>query len=508
MSRIWTAILAGGLLVALCGCPGETPKKTDGKQPPPSEEKAAAGQKKDEPDGGEEEVPVTTGTPVAFGVAACTNRDPAVAARTAVGDAVERLGVPAKGIVFFEYFPKTITATVTDEEGRQRQEEREVPDKDKERRLLDAVSEAAGKTPVIGCRARPLVAEGVQPADTVAVLAVGGDDVQCRTASVKLSGDRKAAGTALAKALIRKGVRPLESRGSDPFSNRLSEDIELVVALSESGLAYDEGSGTAASDFVRGVLGAPGGKDVVLFGGGGTPDDGANQPGSVQFCGGKMLEGHVVALGIGGPIGVYASHAHEFTPAEKTLEVTKSSGRWVFELDGRPAAAAYREVRGMEPDDEFTVNWQHPIGLVVGPDEVCLRMVLGEDRENGALEFAAPIPEGTQVKVLFGGGDAQAILDSAGRAVSQSFERAGDAKPLVVLAADSFARARRLRQFSPGGGDQLAGAIASARGEHEETPVFGFCAHGGLGPVAGELGGQKCAYHQHTFLSVFVTEEE
>jgi hypothetical protein len=124
------------------------------------------------PDGGKAEVEVTTGTPVAFGVAACTNRDPAVAGRTAVGDAVERLGVPAKGIVFFECFPKTTTATVTDEEGRQRQEEREVPDKDKERRLLDAVSEAAGKTPAIGCRARSLVAEGVQPADTVAVLAV------------------------------------------------------------------------------------------------------------------------------------------------------------------------------------------------------------------------------------------------------------------------------------------------------------------------------------------------
>jgi len=490
MWRAWLMMLAAGLLLGLCGCPGESPEEGGGKKPPP-----ANGQQEPKPDeegepGGGEEVAATTGTPVAFGVAACTNRDPAVAGRTAVADAVERLGGPAKGIVFFEWFPKTITATVTAEEGRERQEEREVPDKDKERRLLEAVSEAAGKTPAIGCRARSLVAEGVQPADTVAVLAVGGDDVQCRVASVELSGDRNAVGTALAKAL------------GGP------EDSDLIVALSEPGLAYDEGSGTSSADFVRGVLGAAGGKDVVLFGGGGMPDDGASGPGSVQFCGGKMLEGHVVALGIGGPIAVHASHAHEFTPAEETLKVTKSSGPWVFELDGRPAAAVYREVRGMEPDDEFTVNWQHPLGLVAGPDEVCLRMVHGEDRENGALEFAAPIPEGSEVKVLFGGGDAEAVLDSAGRAVSQSLKKAGDAKPLVVLLADSFARVRRLREFGPGGEDQLAGAIASAKGEHEQTPIFGFCARGGLGPVAGELGGQKCAYHQHTFVSVVVAEQK
>jgi hypothetical protein len=481
-------MLAAGLLLGLCGCPGE-PQRNSLKNLPPAKKKVEPQPPEVEPDG-REEVPVKTGTPVAFGVAACTNRDPAVAGRTAVEDAVERLGVPAKGIVFFEYFPKTLTATVTDAEGQQRQEEREVPDKDKERRLLEAVSEAAGKTPAIGCRARSLVAEGVQPADTVAVLAVGGDDVQCRVASVRLSGDRNAVGTALAKAL-----------GG-------AEKLDLFVAISEPGLAYDEGSDTSASDFVCGVLGAAGGKDVVLFGGGGMPDDEANGPGSVQFCGGKMLEGHVVALGIGGPIGVHASRAHEFTPAEETLKVTKSSGRRVFELDGRPAAAAYREVRGMEPDDEFTVNWQHPLGLVTGPDEVCLRMVHGEDRENGALEFATPIPEGSEVKVLFGGGDPQAILDSAGRAVSQSFEKAGDAKPLVVLAADSFARARRLREFHPGGEDQLGEAIASARGEHEETPIFGFCAYGGLGPVAGELRGQKCAYHQHTIVSVVVAGEK
>jgi len=492
MSRACSLLLVAGLLVAVGGCPGESPEEDGGKKPP-----AGEGQEEPRPDdeakpgdGGGEEVEVKTGTPVAFGVAACTNRDPAVAGRTAVEDAVERLGVPAKGIVFFEYFPKTITATVTDEEGHERQEEREVPDADKERRLLEAVSEAAGKTPVIGCRERSLVAEGVQPADTVAVLAVGGDDVQCRAASAKLSGDRNAVGTALAKAL-----------GG-------AEKLDLVVALSETGLAYDEGSGTAAADFVRGVLGAADGKDLVLFGGGGMPDDGASEPGSAQFCGGKMLEGHVVALGIAGPIALQASHAHEFTPAENTLKVTKSSGRWVFELDGRPAAAVYREVRGMEPDDEFTVNWQHPLGLVAGPDEVCLRMVHGEDRENGALEFATPIPEGSEVKVLFGGGDAGAVLDSAGRAVSQSFEQAGDAKPLVVLAAESFARARRLREFRPGGEDQLGEAIASARGEHEETPIFGFCAYGGLGPVTGELRGRKCAYHQHTFLSVVVTEEK
>jgi len=478
-------MLAGGVL-ALCGCPGEPPKKADGKKPLPSVQKTEWKQEGAEPRG-VEEVTIKTGKPVAFAVAASTNRDPAVAARTAVSDAVEKLGVPPKGLIFFENFPKTLTATATDEQGGQ-QQEREVPGVDHEREMLAALREAADKTPMIGCRARPLVDGGAEPADTVAVLAVGGDHVQCHVASVELAGDRKAVGTALAA--------PLDEM----------DDLKLVVVLSEKGIAYDAGSGTAASDFVRGVL-ETAGKDVVLFGGGAMPDDGANAPGSVQFCGGKALEGHVVAMGIGGPIGVRAASAHEFTPAEKTLEVTKSEGCWVVELDGLPAATVYREIRGMEPDDEFTSNWQHPIGLLAGPEAVCPRMVVAEDRARGALRFVAPIPEGTKVKVLFGGGDAGAILDSAGRAVSESLEKADDATPLVVLAADSFARSRRLREFRPADEGQLEQVIASAMGEHGDTPIFGFCACGALGPVAGELRGLNCAYHQHTFLSIVLIKE-
>ena len=53
----------------------------------------------------------------------------------------------------------------------------------------------------------------------------------------------------------------------------------------------------------------------------------------------------------------------------------------------------------------------------------------------------------TKVKILIGGFDAQAILDSAGEGITESLNKAGDAEPIVALLSDCCARGGRLREF-------------------------------------------------------------
>jgi hypothetical protein len=420
--------------------------------------------------------------PVAFAVASATNDDPASAAKTAAMEAVAGLGCPAKGLIFYEYFPKT----TKDAEG----EDKEVPDTKKEKAVLPALRSVAGSMPVIGCRARSLTSKGTKLENTVAVLALGGEALACKVAKAELVEDRKAVGSAIAQGL------------SDV------EDLKLLMALSEMNLSFDTTEGISVEDFIRGIV-ETAGEDVTLFGGNCMPNDYETDKGGVQFMNDETLAGHVVAMGIGGPIAVHANHTNEFAASEETLTVTKADDKWVYELDGKPASDVYREVRGMKPDEEFTSDWQHPIGVIVGDEKVYLRMVLEEDGEKKGLRFVAAVPEGTKVKILKGGDDPKAILASAAAGITESLSQAGDAKPLLALLSNCCARGMRLREFRQGEECEIRGAIlpvVDEQGGH--VPIFGFYAWGELGPIAGPFAGLRCMYQQHTFVSAVLTEAE
>lgn len=467
MRRMMTLIVAGALL-ALVGC-GEEPggKKAQGKKP-------EAGAKN-----------------VAFAVAYCTNTDPAVAAKTAAAAAIEALGCPVKGLIFYEYFPKKA--------GGGEPKDTLPPDREKEKAVLPAIRQVAKDIPVIGCRARSLVNAGTMLKDTVACLAIGGDKITCKAAKAKLEKDRKAVGVSIAEQL--KGVN----------------DLKLVLALSEMRLSFETEKGVSVEDFIRGVL-ETAGKGVTLFGGNGMPNDVDDRPdrdrAGAQFINDETLAGHVVAMGIGGPIAVHANHTNEFVPSEETVTVTKvddKDNKWVLEFDGKPAMDVYRQIRGMKPTDTFTKDWQHPIGVIVPQDKedsakVYLRMVLQWNDETKGLKFVAPVPVGTKVKILKGGDDAQKIVDSAREGIVQSLYKAGDAKPLVVLLSNCCARGMRLRKFREGNEDEVKLAILPALKEAGDVPIFGFYAWGELGPIAGPFQGLSCMYQQHTFVSAVLTE--
>ncbi|MHC4401119.1 MAG: FIST signal transduction protein [Planctomycetota bacterium] len=477
MMRKLSVLSAAVVVASLVGCQGEQPSSDDRPADSSASDERSGSSTSDTPTG--PGVGPAKPKAVAFAVASCTDDDPATAAQTAAAEAVDKLGLPAKGLVFYEYFPKT----VKDAEGSDKQ----VPDLEKEKAVLPALRAVASSMPVIGCRARSLVSDGTKLANTVAVLAIGGENITLKTAKAELVADRRAVGTLLAAQL------------------KEVEDLKLVVALSEMNLSFDTTEGVSVEDFIHGVLGTAG-DDVVLFGGNCMPNDYETDKSGVQFFDDETLTGHVVAAGIGGPIAVCANHTNEFSPSQETLTVTKAEDKWIHQFDGKPAADVYRQIRGMKPDQEFTSDWQHAIGVIVGDDKVYLRMVLEEDKEKKSLRFVAAVPEGTKVKVLQGGDDADAILSSAAQGIEESLQKAGKARPLLALLSNCCARGMRLREFRKADECEIRGAIAGALGPYRQMPIFGFYAWGELGPIAGPFDGLSCMYQQHTFVSAVVTE--
>jgi hypothetical protein len=416
---------------------------------------------------------------VAFAVAWASDPDPAQAAKIAAVKAIDDLGCPAKGIIFYQYFAKT----VLDADGN----EQEAPDTERERAVLPALRSVAGGVPVIGCRAVPLASGGTMPSDAVVVLAIGGQKVSCKVAKAELGDDRLAVGQAVAEQLAD------------------VEDLKLVVALSEMSLSFETKEGVSVEDFIRGLLEAAG-KGVTLFGGNCLPNAYPDDLGGIQFIDDEIVEGSVVAMGIGGPIAVFANHTNEFVPSDETLTVTKAEDKWVHELDGRPAADVYRELRGMEADEEFTSDWQHPIGVIVAPEKVYLRMVLEENKESKALRFVAAVPQGTKVKVLKGGDDAEAVLAAARRGMTELLDKAGSSRPLLALLSNCCARGFRLREFGAAEQCEIRNAVMPVIEQRGAFPVFGFYAWGELGPIAGTFDGLDCMYQQHTFVAVVLAE--
>ncbi|MCP4374689.1 MAG: hypothetical protein GY794_00700, partial [bacterium] len=292
------------------------------------------------------------------------------------------------------------------------------------------VNKICAGVPNIGCRARCLTNGGTILKNSVAVLAIGGKQASAVAGKTPIKDDRLATGKAV--AAIVKDVK----------------DLKLVLALAEMRLSFEAKKGISVEDFIKGVTGnTP--KGTTLFGGNSMPDDMASAGGLAgkQFINGQALKGHVVTLGIGGPIANFGNHANEFTRSAKTAKVTKTNGKWIIELDGKPAEGVYRKLSGMKADDKLTSDWLHPIGVDLGGGKNYTRMVLnwvkdGKDKDgkkanvpDGSLMFVAPVVKGTNIYCLACKQTPGPIIDSAKTAVAESVSAAKGAgtKPSLLL---------------------------------------------------------------------------
>jgi len=438
---------------------------------------------------------VTSGSAetIRFATAWSTDASPEAAGTEAAEAAMKALGCPAKGLIFFTYYEVA---------GFKGDATKVSPDPAAEKKVAEAVAKCAGGIPNIGGRARALTNAGTLLKNAVSVLAIGGKQADCKTAVADLpKNDRKGPGEKIAAAI--KGVK----------------DLKIVVSLSNMDLSFGAADGVSVEDYLRAILTGTQ-KGVTLFGGNTMPSGDAlseNKLKRSQYCNGKGYEQHVVAMGIGGPIRIFANHDNEFPPSKPAATVTETKGKWVVTLDGKPAEQVYRKLRGMKATEKLTSDWQHPIGVIIAPDKVYLRMILdwvgadGKDKAGkkadappGSLRFVSPVVKGTKIKCLAGGSDAKAIVASARRGVAGAVAdaKAAGCAPALALISNCCARGMRLRTFRKGNDDEVTEAILPALGKN--VPIFGFYAWGELGRIRGTYQGLDHQYQQHTFVTSLV----
>jgi len=239
--------------------------------------------------------------------------------------------------------------------------------------LFAQLAAAFPSSTMIGCSTSGEIDQTRIRDESITVAAVKFASTRVRCTHAKL-GDSRDAGAALADALM-------------------APDLRAVMVLSD-GLRVN------GSELVRG-LNAQLPESVVVTGG--LAGDGDRFGRTWVLVDGKPTSNAVVAVGLYGDA-VRVSHGSKggwdtFGPERV---VTRSVGNILYELDGRPALALYKEYLGDRAAGLPGSALLFPLSLRASHDDAnaVVRTVLGVDEAAQSMVFAGDLPTGWYAKLM------------------------------------------------------------------------------------------------------------
>jgi hypothetical protein len=196
---------------------------------------------------------------------------------------------------------------------------------------------------------------------------------------------------------------------------------------------------TRCGDQAEAIAGAyeVAGPDIPIAGGAA----GGSQP--AQLIGAEATRECVLAVALAspGPIGIGSAHGCRIRAVPSI--VTSSTGRYVDEIDGRPAVAVYLEKLGYGDlelsDDQFeALAVTHPIAQPELQGHTRIRHVLG--RRGASLHMATHIPSNAAIE--FTHETPEEIVAASRESVRLAVEGIGGAAPRAALIFDCAGRKR------------------------------------------------------------------
>jgi hypothetical protein len=200
----------------------------------------------------------------------------------------------------------------------------------------------------------------------------------------------------------------------------------------------------------------------------------AAEPGEpVQF-----LDCHVGAIGFCGD-SVHLAHGCGGGWSSFGLErcVTRSEGKILFEVDGKPALQLYKKYLGDQAQGLPATALSFPLAIMdktANGSEVLVRSVLGVDEETQSLIFAGDIPEGSIVQLMHC--DTDRLIEGAASAAEKLGKVA--AGPALAIAVTCIGRRMVMRERTEEGMDAVFDILP------EKTPLVGFFSYGELSPLS------------------------
>ncbi|HEY4095379.1 MAG TPA: FIST N-terminal domain-containing protein [Baekduia sp.] len=321
--------------------------------------------------------------------------------------------------------------------------------------LAAAIGEVAGEVPVVGCSSTGEIDAGGPRTGSVVVLALGGEGFTFSVTAVTSPDPRDA------------GARAAACAGDVAGSEH-----QVLLLLTD-------GASAGHADTVRGAYSVTGAGIPLVGGVAGHPV--FEDSGTAVIYGASVLQGAVVGIAIGSdaPLGIGVRHG--WRPVGEPMLVTQAEPGRVVELDGRPAAAVYRERAGADAD-----VLGHPLGLQRRIGEAHIRMVTLDDAADGSI--GAAVPAGSLVWLMES--EPETVIAASGAAAREAIDALGpDEEPHALVLFGCAARYLFL-------GDEAASAeIARVADLVGGATVAGLYTHGEIARTRGTMG-----FHNQTLV--------
>ncbi len=242
------------------------------------------------------------------------------------------------------------------------------------------------------------------------------------------------------------------------------------------------------ADAVRGLQAALGEQVIVL---GGAAGDQREFKATYQFCRDEVHQDAVPVLLFSGPLVYSAGVASGWKPLGESAQITKSEGKVVHEIDGKPAIDFYHHYFGRN------VGGSKGTPLAVfekDGDGYYLRAFFFHDEDAGTVTFAGEVPEGATVQLT--DASREGLLEGTADSLRQALDAyRGDSAPEAAL---FFCCAGRKAILGTRTGEELD--IIRSRVD-VNLPLYGFYCYGEIGPVGQS---HESRFHNQTFVSVML----
>jgi len=302
---------------------------------------------------------------------------------------------------------------------------------------------------IIGCSTAGEIC-GTQVSDGALVAtAVRFGHARIESAYVPLAGDTGAAGRALAAAIPHDGLRHV---------------LVLADGLAGDGteLAHGLRAGLPERVSVTGGLAGDGNRfrrTVVVWDG--RPTTGG--AGVLGFYGERLVIGHGCMGGWGA-----------FGPERL---ITRSSGRVLYEVDGQPVLALYKQYLGEHAGGLPGTGLMFPLVLRT-PDgaQGVARSVLDIDEAEQSVTFAGDMPQGAYARLMMA--SQERLLEGAAGAARQALDGAGARCPDLALVISCAGRKLVLEKRVEEEVEDVRDALG------ERATLAGFYSYGEIAPVS------------------------
>ncbi len=321
------------------------------------------------------------------------------------------------------------------------------------------IADLSAKAPgahLLGCSTAGEILDTEVRDDTLTVAVVHFDKTRLGSACAPVACARNsfAAGAAIASQLDR-------------------PDLRGVLVLSD-------GLNVNGSDLVRGLQANLSSEVVVT---GGLAGDGDRFERTWVIADGEASTKVVSAVGLYGDsieIGHGSRGGWDIFGPDR--QVTRAEGNVLYELDGKPALALYKDYLGDRAAGLPATGLLFPLNVLMESGERVVRTILSVDDDEQSMTFAGDIPQGSLAQLM------RADFDRLVEAAALAAQETQCGGPTLSIAISCVGRRLILGERTE---DELE---ATLEGLPEGTRQIGFYSYGEISPVAGS----SCELHNQT----------